>query len=240
MLKDVLLVLAADILVVDRLFALCIDPSDVSLAALQSSVEVLDQAKSEGQLEETFNAELSLCFHLPSGSSRAKWTDFSISSDNDDLVEVDKASELGKIGLRVVALGQFREGQGEVGSRSDVDLLLNGLSIAAGGDFEVSRVIHRNSSAGRSGLVYVVSDLGIEDVQVCDGAHTTVEVSPDRLDLRDIEHERVHETENVESHLFGRESTAAKLLDTSSDDIGSGHESSSSPGNVWLAMQTVK
>lgn len=66
--EDVLLVRSLDILVVERLVRLSIDPSDVKRAVLEATVKVLDQTGNVGELEGALNRELAGGLHLPTST----------------------------------------------------------------------------------------------------------------------------------------------------------------------------
>jgi hypothetical protein len=61
---------------------------------------------------------------------------------------------------------------------------------------------------------------------VGDVLEATVEVSPHRLNLAEVDNRWHHETKQVESHLLFREGAYTVLLDTFSDDIVTTHKPS--------------
>lgn len=67
MLDNVLFVLGLDVLVIDRLTRLGVNPSDVGLAVTEFTVKVLDEAHHPGHLDTTLNGKLATGLHLPSG-----------------------------------------------------------------------------------------------------------------------------------------------------------------------------
>ena len=60
-----------------------------------------------------------------------------------------------------------------------------------------------DSAAKFSSFVQLHPNAGSDVGEVRKAIHSTVEISPDRLDLRDAKEQGMHETEDVESHLFG-------------------------------------
>ena len=118
MAEDFLLVLGSNILVIDRVSRLGIDPSNVALAVLELAVEVLDQAHHPSHLDATLDGELSPCLHLPSGSRASPGTDLSETGAHNDLVEINQALEVLKLLKDVLALN-LGELVREVGPRGD-------------------------------------------------------------------------------------------------------------------------
>ena len=52
-------------------------------------------------------------------------------------------------------------------------------------------------------LIQLHANVGSDVSEVRKAIHSTVEISPDKLDLGDAEEERMHETRDVECHFFG-------------------------------------
>ena len=194
MLENLGLVLGSNVLVVDGLSRLGIDPSDVGLSILESTIEVLDESHDPGHLDETLDGELSLRLHLPPGPGSSPRSDLSESSDDEDLVEIDHASEFVEL-LEGLDRLERREVELEVGSRSDGDLLVDSLGVDSVDDLEVGRVVDGDGSSKISGEGEVGSDLGGDLGEIRKSIHSSVEVGPDRLDLGDVEEERVHHCE---------------------------------------------
>jgi hypothetical protein len=72
------------------------------------------------------------------------------------------------------------------------------------------------------------------------GERGRTHVSPNGLDLSNVEDERVHETENVEGHLLRREGAAALSLDTLSDGVGSVHETGTTSPSCEREYEPVR
>jgi hypothetical protein len=121
--KNLLLVLRSNILVVDGIARLGIDPTDIALAAFEFPVKVLDVAHHPCHLNATFDGEFSLGFHLPSGSRATPGSELGETGTYDDLVEIDETLQVLQLLEHIVAL-DLRELVREVGSRSDRDLLV--------------------------------------------------------------------------------------------------------------------
>ena len=84
----------------------------------------------------------------------------------------------------------------------------------------LSRAVARRHSA----FFDVDTDPVCHVSEISDAAKTTAQVTPKWLDLRNTEHYRVHESENVEGHLFGRESANSVSLNFLSDHTELVHE----------------
>lgn len=188
---------------------------------------MLDVTHHPSHFNAAFDSELSSSFHLPSSSRATPWADFCKTSLDNNLVEVDKALK-----VRELLEGVLRLHSGEVelmvSSRSDSDLLVQSLRVNTVDDLEFSRVLHGDCTSQGGSRVEVASDLGGNVSQVRQSVHTTTQIGPDRLDLRDVEQERVHQTQDVERHLFGREGSDTHLLDTFGDNIGRAHQTGTS------------
>ena len=239
-----LFVSGLDVLVVERFSSLRIDPSDVELSVLESPVEVLDESSNVGELESTLNRESALRLHLPSRSRGSERSDLSVSSHNDDLVEIDETTKFCQLGLGVESF-EIRELESEVGSRGDLDLDVDLLRLDAVHDLVVDRIVDGDGSSSRSGELESRSNIGRKRSEIGELVHSSVElqhesqqgrrdrqesthVSPDWFDLSDVEYERMHQSENVEGHFLRREGSHTELLDTLGDEIGSAHQSSTS------------
>jgi hypothetical protein len=62
--------------------------------------------------------------------------------------------------------------------------------------------------------------------EISDAAKTTAQATLNWINLRNTGHYRVHESENVEGHLFGRENVNSVDLNFLGDHIGFVHETS--------------
>jgi hypothetical protein len=105
--------------------------------------------------------------------------------------------------------------------------LKESLSFNSVDDLEVRRVVTSDSAAKFSFLVELRPNAGSDVGEVRKAIHSTVEISPDRFDLRDAEEEGVHETEDVESHLFGREGADTIAFELVGDDVCWTHQTCS-------------
>ena len=116
-----LLVFGLDVLVVDGIAGLCIDPTRVRLA-LERSVVILDEAHDPSHLNAAFQTEFAVCFHLPAGAGVAPRTNFSKSSDDDNLFKINHSFEVGIERLDLsVPVRQFREIEFDVGASLNFD-----------------------------------------------------------------------------------------------------------------------
>jgi hypothetical protein len=130
--KNVLLVLGLDVLVIDGVSRLGVNPASVWLT-LDGPVVVLDETHDPGHLNATLKRELAIGLHLPSGTRVTPRTDLSETSNDNDLLEVNHAFEglvvRSNLGLPVRALGEIEL---DVGSR------INGLLLVE--DFRGSAI----------------------------------------------------------------------------------------------------
>jgi hypothetical protein len=225
--QDILLVLGPDVLVIDRISGFAVHPSDVALSALELSVKVLDVAHHPGHLDTTLDREFSVGLHLPSGTRTAPWANFTETGTDDNLVEVNHALQMFKL-FEDIGILDFRELVLEVGSGSDRNLLVQSLSGVTIGDSEVGSIVEGDGFAQLGDSVDVQTDRSHDLGDASDTVHSTVQVSPDRFDLGDIEQQWVHETENVESHFLRGERSHTELLETFSNKVGCAHETGSS------------
>jgi CBS domain-containing protein len=200
--EDFLLVMAFDILIVDWFVRLAVDPTDIQRPILQATVKVFDEAHKPGHLNTAFNGEFAASLHLPSCARATPRSDFAVTGDNDDLFQIDKTSEVRKIGKRG---GRFkdREVEAEIRTRKNINGLKESLSFNSVDDLEVRRVITSDSAAKFSFFVQFRANAGGDVSEVGKAVHSTVEIGPDRFDLGDAEEERMHETKEVECHFFG-------------------------------------
>jgi hypothetical protein len=228
---DVFFVLGSDILVVNRLGRLGVNPSDVGLTVLELAVKVLDKSHHPSHFNTAFNRELALGFHLPSSPGATPRADLGKTGTDNDLVQIDQALQVVELGQDIVTfdLGEFEL---EVGSRSNVDLLLQSLGVGSVGDLDISGIVEGDGSSQLGSLVDVGSDGRHNLVQSSNSVHGTVQVGPNGLNLGDVEQQRVHETKDVEGHFLGREGPDTELLQSFSDKVGGAHETSTSgPSN---------
>ncbi|KAI3487340.1 hypothetical protein L1887_48761 [Cichorium endivia] len=222
-LDDVLLVVGADVLVIDGLATLGVDPADVGGARLELTVVVLDQAHDPGQLDHTLVGEVAKGLHLPTSARRTPRSDLGETGDDDDLLEVHLRVALGDLAVEVES-ADLGEAEGEVAARVDVHLLVQRLGGGALDDLEVGRVVSNKRALGGRGLLDGSAELAGLLGEVDDLVHATVEVDEERLDLADGGHGGGQETEQVERHLGSAEGAAAELLDLLGDRVGRRHE----------------
>lgn len=173
--QDVLLVSRFDILVVERFARLGVDPSDVQLSTLESTVEMLDQTSDIGQLESTLNREGAICFHLPSSSRRSERSDLGIPSHDDHLVKVDQTSEFGEFGIGVERF-ELGELESEVGPRCNFDLEMDLLGFDSVRRLVIERVVDRDGTASRGGELERRSNLSRERSEIDQFVHPPIEL----------------------------------------------------------------
>src|SRR6266571_8989153 len=86
---DLLLVLATDVLVINRLACFGVNPANVEPAILETSVEVFDVTHHPRHFDAPFERQTTLSLHLPPCARRSPWSNFSEARDNNDLIKVD-------------------------------------------------------------------------------------------------------------------------------------------------------
>ncbi|KAK1253169.1 hypothetical protein MKX08_004356 [Trichoderma sp. CBMAI-0020] len=206
--QNELLVLLLDVLVVDGLTSLGVNPASVRLA-LERTIVVLDETHDPGHFNATFERELAMSLHLPSGSRVTPGADFCETSDDDYLLQVDHALELViKRGDLSLPVGQMREVKLDVGTRLDGLLLVKNLRVGSVDNSVLDSALLRNDSTDFTGLHDILAKLGHGLVQVGDELQTTVQ------------------TQQVESHLLLREGSDTKRLNTLGDNVVARHETS--------------
>lgn len=173
--ENVLLVRRLDVLVVEGLVRLGVDPSDVEGSVLEATVEVLDQAGDVRELERTLDREGAVRFDLPTGARRTERSDFGVSRHDDDLLEVDQATELGEFRLGVDRL-ELGERKREVRAGRDLDLRVDLLGGRAMSDLVVRSVVLGDRTTSRGSLVELGADVGRETREVGKLVHASVEL----------------------------------------------------------------
>ena len=143
-----LLVTAFDTLIANRFVRLAVDPTDTQQS---TTVKVFDEAHKPSSLNATFNGESPASLHLPSCARAALRSNFAITSDDNDLFQIDKTSEVRKIRKRVRRFEDW-EIEVEVGVRKNINSLKE-LSFNSVDDLEVCRVVMSDSLAEFSFLV---------------------------------------------------------------------------------------
>ncbi|KXT05144.1 hypothetical protein AC578_7604 [Pseudocercospora eumusae] len=238
--QDVLLVLGLDVLVVNRVARLGINPARVALT-LELSVEVLDETHDPSHLNAALERELTVGFHLPSGSGVTPWSDFSKTGDHDNLLEVDHTLEVAiqRLNLRL-PVGKLGKVELEVGTLLDLGRLVQSLAVLAVDDLVLESSLASDSLSDLRGLGDVLAQPGHQVLEVWQELKTTVQVSKDRLLLTQVDNGWSHETEQVEGHLLLREGADTVLLNAFCDDVVAAHESgTTSPSNNGTANETI-
>ena len=223
--QNVLLVAAADVLVVNRLAGLGIHPADVERAVLETTVEVLDEAHHPRHLDAAFDGKLATSLHLPAGTRATPWAHLRKPGDDNDLLQVQHATKLRKLGERLRRL-KSGEVELEVGTGSDVDGLQHPLSLDTVHSLEVGGIVAGDSTTELALLLEVAANTDRDLRQVGETIHTAIQVGPDRLNLGNAEDEGVHEAENVEGHLLRRERAHSVALEFCRNGVGRFHQAS--------------
>ena len=82
-------------------------------------------------------------------------------------------------------------------------------------------------------FVHVNTDAGRHVSEIGDATETTAQVAPNWPDLGNTEKYRVHESEDIEDHLLGRESANSVRLNFRRNHIGLIHETgATSPARI--------
>lgn len=123
-----------------------------------------------------------------------------------------------------MCLGELREIKAEIGTRGDVDGLKNTFGFGAIDDLKLSGVIARNSTTKFGLLIDINADSAGHLSEIGDAVEATTQVTPDWFDLSNAEQNRVHKSEDIESHLLGRECANALHFDFLSNHVGLVHE----------------
>src|SRR6266404_771892 len=86
---DLFLVTTTDVLVINRLARLGVNPTNVECAVLETSVKVLDVTHHPRHFDAPFKRQTTLSLHLPPCTRGSPWANFSETRDDNDLIEVD-------------------------------------------------------------------------------------------------------------------------------------------------------
>ncbi|GJD00729.1 hypothetical protein ColKHC_09554 [Colletotrichum higginsianum] len=237
-LQNELLVLLLDVLIVDRLTSLGVDPAGVgSGLALDGTVVVLNQTHDPGHFNAALKGELAVGLHLPASAGVTPRTNLSEAGDNDDLLEVDHALEAVVEGSNLLLpVGKVGEVELDVGAGLNNSLLVEGLGVGAVDNLVLNGVLLADGTTDLAGVHNVLAELGHGLVEVRDELQTTVQVGEDRLALAEIDNGRGQETQEVEGHLLLREGADAESLDTLGNDVVAAHEAgATSPANDGTA-----
>jgi hypothetical protein len=186
---------------------------------------VLDVSHDPSHLNPTLQREVTANLHLPSSPRATPGADLSKPGINDHLVQVNETTEIGEVPQRL-GRGESGEIELEVGARGDVNGLEDAFCLNPINDLKVCRVISGNGATRIALLQDIRSDTRGDIGEVMKPIHTAIEISPDGFDLRDTEEEGVHQTKDVEGHLFGRERPDVVRLELLGDQASSAHQTS--------------
>ncbi|GKT61899.1 unnamed protein product [Colletotrichum tofieldiae] len=237
-LKNELLVLLLDVLVINGLTSLGVDPAGVrSGLALDGTVVVLNQTHDPGHLNATLKGELAVGLHFPTSAGVTPRTNLSKTGNDDDLLQVDHALKaVVKRGDLLLPVREVREVELDVGAGLNNSLLVEGFRVGAVDDLILDGVLLAYSATDLASLHDVLAELGHGLVEVRDELQTTVQVSEDRLALAEVDNGRRHETQEVEGHLLLGEGADAERFDTLGNDVVAAHETgATSPANDGTA-----
>ncbi|TKW54871.1 hypothetical protein CTA1_23 [Colletotrichum tanaceti] len=237
-LEDELLVLLLDVLVVDGLTSLGVDPAGVgSGLALDGTVVVLDETHDPGHLNAALERELAVGLHLPASARVTPRTNLGEAGDNNDFLKVDHTLEAVVEGSNLLLpVGEVGEIELDVGAGLNNSLLVEGLRVGAVDDLVLNGVLLADGTTNLAGVHDVLAELGHGLVEVRDELQPTVQVGEDRLALAKIDNGGGQETQEVEGHLLLREGTDAERLDTLGNDVVAAHETgATSPANDGTA-----
>src|SRR6266850_228520 len=123
-----------------------------------------------------------------------------------------------------MCLGKVGEFEAEIGARGDVDSLEYTLSLGTVDDLEFCGVVTSDCAAKLSLLVDAHTDAGRDFSKIGNAVETTAQVAPNWFDLSNAEQDRVHESEDIEGHLLGRECANSVHFNLLSDHVGLVHE----------------
>jgi hypothetical protein len=227
-LKNVLLVLLLDVLVVNGLTCLGVNPARVGLA-LDRTVVVLDETHDPSHLDATLKREFTIGFHLPSGTGVTPGANLGETSDNNNLLKIDHTLKVVVEGLNLgLPVRALREIKLDVGTRIDGLLLVKNLGGGTVNNGVLNGALLSNRTTDLAGLHDILAELGHGLVQVRNELETTVKVGKDRLVLAQVNQSGRHKAKKVESHLLLRESADAESLNALSNNVVARHETSSS------------
>ncbi len=89
MTQDCLLVFAMDILVINRVTSLCVNPAHVKSALLETTVKMFDITHHPHHFDASLKCQMTLCLHLPPCARRSLWPNFTKARDDNDLIQVN-------------------------------------------------------------------------------------------------------------------------------------------------------
>ena len=114
---------------------------------------------------------------------------------------------------------KFGEFETEIGVRCDINSLKNALSLSTIDDFKFCGIVTSDRTTKLRLLVHVDMDTGSHVGEISDVAETTAQVTLNWFDLSNTEKYQVHESEDIEGHLFGREHANSMHLNPLSNHI---------------------
>jgi len=114
---------------------------------------------------------------------------------------------------------KFGEFKMEIGVRCDINSLKNALSLSTIDDFKFCGIVTSDRTTKLRLLVHVDTDAGSHVGEISDVAETTAQVTLNWFDLSNTEKYQVHESEDIEGHLFGRERANSMHLNPLSNHI---------------------
>src|SRR5258708_9167324 len=105
--------------------------------------------------------------------------------------------------LRGMCPRKFREFETEIGMRCDINSLKNALSLSTIDDFKFCSIVMSDCMTKLRLLVHVDTDVGSHVGKISDVAKTTAQVTLNWFDLTNTENYQLHDSKNIEGHLFG-------------------------------------
>ena len=84
-----MLVSATDVLVIDRVTSLRVNPAHVKSSILETSVKMLDITHHPRRFDASLKSQMALSLHLPLRVRRSPWPSFTKARSDDDFVQVN-------------------------------------------------------------------------------------------------------------------------------------------------------
>jgi hypothetical protein len=181
-LKDPLLTASTNVLVINRITRLGINPTNIERAVFETSIKVLDVTHDPGHFDSILDSELATGPHFPASTRTTPWANLAETCDKDDLLEVDEAAKLGEI-LECLCRLESGEFVTEISMRDDVDCLQDTLCLSTIDDLEVGRVVTSDSTTKGDLLVEAETNAGGDIRKVWQTIHAAVRTGPDGLHL---------------------------------------------------------
>src|SRR5258708_36495880 len=107
MTQDCLLVFATDILVIDRVTSLHVNPAHVKSALLETTVKMFDITHHPHHFDASLECQMTLCLHLPPHVRRSPWPDFTKARDDNDLIQANNVTYLKNRPLKAIRPRSF-------------------------------------------------------------------------------------------------------------------------------------